>query len=94
MSSLGSITVLSLFAAVISAQAADTMKAFSPAEEGMVRFVLQVPKQEDESLFKVELIVGKVAEWCQPVTSPSWMACHRPPWDRRTPIPRIFPLEQ
>jgi len=62
MSSLGSITVLSLCAAVISAQAADTMKAFPPAEEGMVRFVLQVPKQDDESLFKVELIVGKTVQ--------------------------------
>ena len=62
MSSVGSITVLSLFAAVISAQAADTMKAFPPAEEGMVRFVLQVPKQDDESLFKMELIVGKTVQ--------------------------------
>jgi len=35
------------------------MKAFPPAEEGMVRFVLQLPKQDDESVFKVELIVGK-----------------------------------
>jgi ecotin len=35
------------------------MKAFPPAEEGMVRYVLQLPKQADESVFKVELIVGK-----------------------------------
>lgn len=39
--------------------AADNMKAFVPAEEGMVRYVLQLPAKDDESLFKVELIVGK-----------------------------------
>ena len=38
------------------------MKAFPPAEEGMVRFVLQLPKQDDESVFKVELIVGKTVQ--------------------------------
>ena len=62
MSSVFSITVLSLLAVVVSAQAADIMKAFPPAEEGMVRFVLQLPKQEDESVFKVELIVGKTVQ--------------------------------
>jgi ecotin len=35
------------------------MKAFPPAEKGTVRYVLQLPKQDDESAFKVELIVGK-----------------------------------
>jgi len=35
------------------------MKAFPFAEQGMVRYVLQLPKQDDESAFKVELIVGK-----------------------------------
>ena len=39
--------------------AADDMKAFPPAEEGMVRNVIQLPKQDDESAFKLELIVGK-----------------------------------
>jgi ecotin len=56
------IAVLLFFTAVISAQAADAMKAFPPAEEGMVRYVLQLPKQEDESVFKVELIVGKTVQ--------------------------------
>jgi ecotin len=37
----------------------DNMKAFPPADEGMVRFVLPLPAREDESLVKVELIVGK-----------------------------------
>ena len=39
--------------------AANNMKAFPPAEAGMVRYVLQLPKQEDESASKVELIIGK-----------------------------------
>lgn len=39
--------------------AADNMKAFPPAEQGMVRYVLQVDEKENESLFRVELIVGK-----------------------------------
>ena len=42
-----------------AALAADDMKAFPPAEEGMVRHVITLPKQEDESGFKVELMVGK-----------------------------------
>lgn len=42
--------------------AADDMKAFPPAEEGMVRFVLHLPKQPDEFAFKLELIVGKIVK--------------------------------
>ncbi|MGQ0554532.1 MAG: ecotin family protein [Nitrospiraceae bacterium] len=38
------------------------MKAFLPLEEGMVWYVLQFPKQDDESAFKVELIVGKTVQ--------------------------------
>jgi len=44
---------------MLPATAADDMKAFPPAEKGMVRYVLQLPEQADESAFKVELIVGK-----------------------------------
>lgn len=44
------------------ASATDNMKAFPPAEEGTVRYVLQLPKQTDESVFKVELIVGKTVQ--------------------------------
>lgn len=40
-------------------RAADPLKAFPPAGEGMLRHVLELPAQEDESAFKVELIVGK-----------------------------------
>jgi ecotin len=59
MKKVCSITILSFFFTMISAQAADNMKAFPPADKGMVRYVLQLPKQDDESAFKVELVVGK-----------------------------------
>ncbi len=62
MKTVYSIAVLSLIVAVSSTPAADNMKAFPPAEAGMVRHVLQLPKQEDEAAFKVELIVGKTAK--------------------------------
>ena len=55
-------TVLLFLFAVPTGQAADNMKAFPPAEDGMVRHVLQLPKQADESAFKVELIVGKTVQ--------------------------------
>jgi ecotin len=35
------------------------MKAFPPAEEGMIRHVIRLPKQKGETAFKVELIIGK-----------------------------------
>ncbi len=53
--------MLFLFA-VPAGQAADNMKAFPPAEKGMIRYVLQLPKQDDESVLKVELIVGKMVQ--------------------------------
>ena len=55
-------SVLSFLLAITDGQAADNMKAFPPPEEGMVRYVLQLPKQDDESAFKVELIVGKTVQ--------------------------------
>ncbi|MFV0437358.1 MAG: ecotin family protein [Desulfopila sp.] len=39
--------------------AADNLKAFPPAENGMVRYVLQVPAREEEPLHRLELLVGK-----------------------------------
>src|SRR5438093_7304926 len=42
--------------------AADDLKAFPPAEEGMTRHVISLPKQQDESAFKVELIIGKTVK--------------------------------
>jgi ecotin len=53
---------LSLILVAAAGRAADNMKAFPPADEGMVRFVLQVPKHDDESAYRVELIVGKTVE--------------------------------
>jgi ecotin len=55
-------TVLALLFALPVVQAADNLKAFPPAEEGMVRFVLQLPKRVDESVYRVELIVGKTVQ--------------------------------
>jgi ecotin len=59
MKKVYSITALLLLSAELSLHARDNMMAFPPAEEGRVRYVLQLPKQDDESAFKVELIVGK-----------------------------------
>ncbi|HHA18558.1 MAG TPA: proteinase inhibitor I4 serpin [Methylophaga sp.] len=42
--------------------AADNMNAFPPAEEGMIRNIIQLPKQDDESAFKLEIIVGKTVK--------------------------------
>lgn len=51
-----------LIASTVSAQAADNLKAFPPADQGMVRYMLQLPPQDDESGFKVELMVGKTVQ--------------------------------
>lgn len=57
------IAVFAIFSAMFSAaQAADDMKAFPPAEKGMVRHVVKLPKQDDESAFKIELIAGKTVQ--------------------------------
>jgi ecotin len=56
-------TILIVFASLLAMSfpsfSADNMKAFPSAENGMIRKVLQLPKQENESSFKLELIVGK-----------------------------------
>jgi ecotin len=51
--------VFCLLLTVSSSRAADSLKGFPLAGEGMVRFVLPLPMQDDESLFNLELIVGK-----------------------------------
>ena len=53
---------LMFLVAVSTAPAADNMQAFPPAGEGMVRYVLHLPEREDESAYKVELIVGKTVK--------------------------------
>ena len=55
-------TILLFLLTMPPAQAADNMQAFPPPEAGMVRYVLELPKQEDESAFKVELAVGKTVQ--------------------------------
>ncbi len=40
----------------------ENLKAFPPAQTGQTRHVLMLPECADESLFKVELIVGKSVE--------------------------------
>lgn len=47
---------------VLSVNAGDNMKAFPPPENGQTRHVLQLQAHDDESIFKVELIVGKTVE--------------------------------
>ena len=41
---------------------ADNMKAFPPAEEGQVRYVIPLAEKTDEAAFKVELIIGKTIQ--------------------------------
>jgi len=52
------IIVLMLFCS-ISLTANNYMKAYPVAKTGMTRWVLNVPKQQNEAAFKVELIAGK-----------------------------------
>ena len=52
-------TILAALLGAAPALAADPLQAFPPAEAGMVRHVIQLPRQDEESAFKVELIVGK-----------------------------------
>ena len=61
MKTWASAVLLFLFA-MPAFQAADNMKAFPPPVVGMVRHVLHLPTQTDESGFKVELMVGKTVE--------------------------------
>jgi ecotin len=58
MRRLASIALL-MAASNALAFAADDLKAFPPAGEGMTRHVIRLSKQKDETTFKVELIIGK-----------------------------------
>lgn len=62
MKKMCSLIAVLLLSVILPARAADNMKAFPPAEQGMVRYVLQLPAQDDESAFKVELVVGKTVQ--------------------------------
>jgi ecotin len=58
MRTLLAITLLAL-AAVTSARAADNLQAFPLADAGMTRYVIDLPPKDDESAFRVELLIGK-----------------------------------
>ena len=51
-----SILIILLAAAIAHA---DNMKAFPPADVGMKRHIIHLPKAENEDSMKVEIIVGK-----------------------------------
>ena len=55
-------TALMIMSAVSTLPADDNLKAFPPADKGMVRYVLHLPEKSDESAFKVELIIGKMVQ--------------------------------
>ena len=52
-------TVLLVLSGLSSMASQDAIKAFPPADEGMSRHVLTLAPQPDETLFRVELILGK-----------------------------------
>ena len=62
MKKIAQVVAVLILSTAVFAQAADNMKAYPAAEKGMERHVLQLTKQTDESLFKVELIVGKTVQ--------------------------------
>ena len=50
---------LSLLLGVVGLHAADYLKAFPAAGEGMSRHILQLPAKENEADYRIQLIVGK-----------------------------------
>ena len=62
MNKMYTIIVILLLSLTLPAHSIDNLKAFPPADQDKVRYVLQLPKQDDESAFKVELIVGKTIQ--------------------------------
>jgi len=54
------VTLLVLLHLSVAKGTEDPLKPFPPADKGMVRHVLQLAAQVDETLYKVELIIGKV----------------------------------
>ena len=56
------LSALLICTALGQSEAEKNLKAFPPAGEGMVRFVLFLPEQKDETAFQVELQVGKVVK--------------------------------
>lgn len=62
MKTLHAAMTAALVAAASPTQAADPMKAFPEPGKGMVRFVLQLPKEADEDGMMVQIVAGKTVE--------------------------------
>jgi ecotin len=56
------LTALLAFPVLALAAADPNMKAFPPAEAGMVRHVIALPAQPDEAALKVELVIGQTVK--------------------------------
>ena len=56
----GALVLLS--AAALAGASSDNLQAFPPATAGMLRHVIELPPQPDESLLKVELMIGKTVK--------------------------------
>jgi ecotin len=61
MTTIRAIALLT-FVFIPPAFAADDLAAFPPAEAGMTRHVIRLAKQQDETAFKVELIIGETVK--------------------------------
>ena len=59
---VASLGALSLMSSAVFAADADTLKPYAPAEEGFVRYVIELPEAEQENNLKVEIIAGKTLE--------------------------------
>jgi ecotin len=56
------LTTILACGAVTMATAADNMNAFPAAKKAMVRYVLPLSKEENETALKVELVIGKTVQ--------------------------------
>ncbi len=59
---VGRVLFLAALCSGAALNAADNLKAFPPAPEGMSRHVLKLPPKENEADHRVQLIVGKSVE--------------------------------
>ena len=63
MKTIAALFIFSFIAVLSMTQPpSDQLKAFPKAGEGTKRFVIQIPEQENETDFRVELQVGKMVE--------------------------------
>lgn len=54
--------ILGMLGPAWTGSAADTLKAFPPADAGMRRYVIPLPPQKDEGSYRVELLIGKTVK--------------------------------